>query len=96
MLDAAIRDGDVSYAKARVLMANLDASNAEALVDISRVTPAGRLGAGIAAWAQRNETPTRSVAVNTTSAVFRGGPGQTGWSTCTSGSHPRPPAGSAP
>ncbi len=57
VLDAAMRDGDVSYAKARVLMANLDASNAEALVDIARVTPAGRLGAAIAAWAQRNEDP---------------------------------------
>ncbi len=55
VLDAAMRGGDVSYAKARVLISTLDATNAEALVAIARVTPAGRLGAAIAAWTQAHD-----------------------------------------
>ena len=54
-LDAAMRDGDVSYAKARTLAPHLSDENVEALVGIAAVTPAGRLGAAIAAWAHRHE-----------------------------------------
>ena len=54
-LDAAMASGDISYAKGRVLAACLTPDNVEALLDIAERTPAGRLGAAIAAWAQRNE-----------------------------------------
>ena len=56
-LDAAMASGDISYAKARVLAGCLTAENAEALLRIAERTPAGRLGATIAAWSQRNEDP---------------------------------------
>jgi hypothetical protein len=56
-LDAAMASGDISYAKARVLAACLTPDNAAALLAIAERTPAGRLGAAIASWAQRNEDP---------------------------------------
>ena len=55
LLDTAVRDGDVSYAKARVLVPHLTDHNVGPLVDLAMVTPAGRLGAAIAAWSQRHE-----------------------------------------
>ncbi len=56
-LDTAMRNGEVSYAKARVLVPYLNDGNVEALVELAEVTPAGRLGAAIAAWSQRNDDP---------------------------------------
>ena len=56
-LDEAMESGDVSYAKARVLVAHLTAENADALLDLAERNPAGRLGAAIAAWSQRHEDP---------------------------------------
>jgi hypothetical protein len=55
VLDEAMRSGDVSYAKARVLVPYLSEEHATELVGIATVTPAGRLGASIAAWAHRHE-----------------------------------------
>ena len=55
LLDAAMRNGDVSYAKARTLVPHLTDDNVDALVGIATVTPAGRLGAAIAAWCQRHD-----------------------------------------
>ena len=49
--------GEVSYAKARVLAPYLTPENAAALIAIAETTPAGRLGAAIAAWSQRNDDP---------------------------------------
>jgi hypothetical protein len=57
VLDRAVRDGEVSYAKARVLVPHLTASNAAALVELAACTPAGRLGAAIAGWSRRHEDP---------------------------------------
>ena len=57
LLDAAMATGDISYAKARVLVPHLSPENVTALVDLAEHHPAGRLGAAIAAWAQRNEDP---------------------------------------
>lgn len=54
-LDVAMRDGDVSYAKARTLVPHLSDENVDALIGIATVTPAGRLGIAIAAWMHRNE-----------------------------------------
>ena len=45
LLDDAMRTGDLSYAKARVLVPHLCDDNVDALVDLAVVTPAGRLGA---------------------------------------------------
>jgi len=56
-LDTAMRDGDVSYAKARVLVAHLRDDNAGDLVALAAVTPAGRLGAAVAAWSLRHDDP---------------------------------------
>lgn len=56
-LDAAMATGDISYAKARVLVPHLTADNADALLDLAEHNPAGRLGAAIAAWSQRHEDP---------------------------------------
>ncbi|MBK5224031.1 MAG: DUF222 domain-containing protein [Acidimicrobiia bacterium] len=56
-LDAAMQSGDVSYAKARVLVAHLTDTNESALVELATTTPAGRLGTAIAAWSRRNEDP---------------------------------------
>ena len=52
-----MRDGDLSYAKARVLAGHLTAANCDELVAIAVVTPAGRLGAAIAAWSRTNDDP---------------------------------------
>lgn len=54
-LDTAMADGDISYAKARVLVTSLTEDNVDDLVALAEYTPAGRLGMAIAAWAQRNE-----------------------------------------
>ena len=54
-LDDALATGEISYAKARTLAAHLSDENADALVTIARTTPAGRLGAAIAAWSLQNE-----------------------------------------
>lgn len=51
-LDAAMRCGDVSYAKARVLVPHLTDANAVELVALAADAPAGALGARIAAWLQ--------------------------------------------
>jgi hypothetical protein len=56
-LDRAMRDGSVSYAKARVLAAHLTAENCDDLIAIATVTPAGRLGAAIARWSRSHEAP---------------------------------------
>ncbi|HTN99798.1 MAG TPA: DUF222 domain-containing protein [Microthrixaceae bacterium] len=56
-LDNAMAEGDVSYAKARVLVAYLTEDNIADLLDIAVRTPAGRLGAAVAAWSQRNDDP---------------------------------------
>jgi hypothetical protein len=56
-LDQAMATGDVSYAKARVLAAYLTSANVDDLLGIAATTPAGRLGAAIAAWSQRNDDP---------------------------------------
>jgi hypothetical protein len=54
-LDDAMRSGDVSYAKARVLVPYLNDANAADLIRIAIDTPAGRLGVAIAGWLQRHE-----------------------------------------
>ena len=54
-LDAAMASGDVSYAKARVLVPCLTEANVDELIGIAESTPASRLGAAIAAWSQRND-----------------------------------------
>jgi hypothetical protein len=54
-LDEAMATGEISYAKARTLAAHCTDENIEPLIDIARTTPAGRLGAAIAAWSLRNE-----------------------------------------
>jgi Domain of unknown function (DUF222) len=56
-LDAAMADGDVSYAKARVLVPHLTHTNVEVLVGLASATPAGRLGQAIAAWSAGHEDP---------------------------------------
>jgi hypothetical protein len=56
-LDAAMADGDVSYAKARVLVPHLSDDDVDALVRLASITPAGRLGAAIAAWSAGHEDP---------------------------------------
>jgi hypothetical protein len=56
-LDAAMAAGDVSYAKARVLVPCLTEANVDELIGIAESTPASRLGAAIAAWSQRNDDP---------------------------------------
>ena len=56
-LDKALASGDISYAKARVLVPYHTDDNVGDLLDIAEQVPAGRLGAAIARWAQRNEDP---------------------------------------
>jgi hypothetical protein len=56
-LDAAMASGDVSYAKARVLASCLTDENVDDLLSIAETTPAGKLGAAIAAWSRRHEDP---------------------------------------
>jgi hypothetical protein len=55
VLEHAMRDGDLSYAKARVLAGCLSAANCDELVAIAVVTPGGRLGAAIARWSRTND-----------------------------------------
>ena len=57
VLEHAMRTGDVSYAKARVLAGHLTAANCAELVAIAVVTPAGRLGAAIARWSRTHDDP---------------------------------------
>jgi hypothetical protein len=57
VLERAMRDGDVSYAKARVLAGHLTDVNCDELVAIAVMTPAGRLGAAIARWSRINDDP---------------------------------------
>ena len=54
-LDAAMANGDVSYAKARVMVPYLTSENASELLAIAESTSAGRLGAAIAAWSATND-----------------------------------------
>lgn len=54
-LDTAMRDGEISYSKARTLVACLTDENAAELVGIAETIPAGRLGAAIAAWSRRHD-----------------------------------------
>lgn len=56
-LDAAMASGDISYAKARVMVPHLTDDNADALLDLAERNPAARLGTAIAAWSQRHEDP---------------------------------------
>ena len=56
-LDRAMETGDVSYAKARVLVPYLTDQNHQELLTIAEHTTAGRLGAAIAAWSRRNDDP---------------------------------------
>lgn len=56
-LDAAMATGDVSYSKARVLVAYLDDDNADELVTIAETTPASRLGTVIAARSLQHDDP---------------------------------------
>lgn len=56
-LAEAMANGDVSYAKARVMVPHLDDHNLEDLIHLAVTHPAGRLGAAIAAWSQRHENP---------------------------------------
>jgi hypothetical protein len=55
VLDEAMATGAISYAKARTLAGHLSDDNVDALVTIARTTPAGRLGAAIAAWSLAHE-----------------------------------------
>lgn len=54
-LHLAMAEGDLSYAKARVLVAYLDDENAAELIDLAMTTPVRHLGRTIAAWSNRNE-----------------------------------------
>jgi hypothetical protein len=56
-LDSALARGDLSYAKARVLAAHLDQDNADELIGLAERTPAGHLGAAVAAWSNRHDDP---------------------------------------
>lgn len=55
-LHAAMAAGDISYSKARVLVAHLSDAHASELVELASTTPASRLRTAIAAWSHRNET----------------------------------------
>lgn len=55
-LDVAIAQGDISYAKARVLVASLSAENVEDLIHIAITTPADLLTTAIATWLNRHES----------------------------------------
>lgn len=55
-LHAAMAAGDISYSKARVLVAHLSEVHADELVELASTTPASRLRTAIAAWSHRNET----------------------------------------
>ncbi len=55
-LHAAMAAGDVSFAKARMLVPHLSDDHADELVELATVTPTSRLAVAIAAWSHRNET----------------------------------------
>jgi hypothetical protein len=57
VLDAAMADGDVSFAKARTIAPHLSDDNVDALVDLARSTPVGHLGSAVAAWLHRHDDP---------------------------------------
>ncbi len=94
-LDTAMRDGDMSYAKTRVLVPHLTNDNVTALVELATVTPAGRLGAAIAAWAHRHEDHDVIEARQHDARSRRGAPNPTAWSPSPPGSPPPKPARSA-
>ncbi|HET8931499.1 MAG TPA: DUF222 domain-containing protein, partial [Acidimicrobiales bacterium] len=55
-LDTAMACGDVSYAKARMLVAHLSVEHAEELVHLASVTPTSGLATALACWSHRTET----------------------------------------
>lgn len=55
-LHAAMAAGDVSFAKARMLVPHLSEDSVGELVEIAASTPTSRLAIAIATWAQRHET----------------------------------------
>lgn len=55
-LDAAMAAGDVSYAKARMLVAHLSVEHVDELVDLASVTPTSKLACALACWSHRNES----------------------------------------
>lgn len=57
VLDAAMASGDISFAKARTIVPHLSDDNVDALVDLARSTPVGRLGVAVAAWLHRHDDP---------------------------------------
>jgi hypothetical protein len=56
VLDAAMAAGDVSYAKARMLVPHLSVEHAEELVRLAATTPTSGLATAIACWSHRNES----------------------------------------
>jgi hypothetical protein len=56
-LATALADGQLSYAKARVLVAHLDDANAGELIALAIATPSGALAGAIAGWSRRHEDP---------------------------------------
>ncbi len=56
ILQSAMAGGDVSYAKARVLVPHLTPDHAADLVELASATPAAGLGAAIARWSHGHET----------------------------------------
>lgn len=55
-LDAAMAAGDVSYAKARMLVAHLSVEHVDELVRLAPVTPTSKLACALAYWSHRNES----------------------------------------
>lgn len=55
-LHAAMATSDISYSKARMLVAHLSDAHAAELVELASTTPASRLRTAIAAWSHSNET----------------------------------------
>lgn len=56
VLATSMANGDVSYAKARMLVPHLSDRHVDELVDLAATTPTSRLAAAIAAWSHRNES----------------------------------------
>jgi hypothetical protein len=57
VLDRAMASGELSYAKARALVAHLTDANAEQLVQLAASVPAAALGRTVAAWSRQHEDP---------------------------------------
>ncbi len=55
-LDAAMAAGDVSYAKARMLVAHLSVEHVDELVHLASVTPTSGLATALACWSHRTES----------------------------------------